>query len=325
MSVGDSIGKNGFSRILNPNFISTKKTLDIAYNSYYLAGLSNDSIYLGNYTAPAHILITDYNLADTQHIKMDVPDDLQIAWSSLRTTIHVPNIYTNEQITPFFLTGKINDFKIFPRNLESIKFNAFLPISPSCLIVRTFDHELEQNILASVTWDSSKIKRREYVLEKQGDGVFSVDGMLLHDPNSDCFVYLYYYSNQFLCLDTDLNLIYKGNTIDTISTAQMDVVTIASEQRTTFASPPLRVNIKGAIGGNKLFVNSGLMADNEDDRSFNQMSIIDLYSLQNGQYHFSFYLPKHKGEKVSEFKVFDDKLVAIYGQYLVIYDLNKSI
>lgn len=318
-------GKNGFSRTLKPSFIGTKKVLDILYNSYYIAGLSNGHIYLGNYTAPVHILITDYNLADTQHIKMDLPDDLQIAWKSLRTTIYEPNIYTSEQITPFFLTGKINDFKIFPRNLESIKFNASLPISPSCLIVRTFDHELKQNILASVTWDSSKIKRREYVLEKQGDGLFSLDGVFLHDPHTDHFVYLYYYRNQFLRLDTDLNRIYKGNTIDTISKAQIDVVTIASEQRTTFASPPVRVNIKGAISGDKLFVNSGLMADNEDRELFNQMSVIDLYALQDGEYQFSFYLPKHKDEKVKYFKVFDDKLVAIYGQYLVIYDLNKSI
>ena len=316
--------RNGFSRQFNYSIVGSKNKLDIRYNSYYIAGLSTDKIYLGNYTSAVHLLVADHSLIDTQHIKIDVPKNLSIAWKSLRTAVNPPYIFMTEGLSPTYLIGRIGNFKVVNRNLDSQKFNGIVQLSPSTAVLRAYNRQLSQNILTQVTTDTLKPRRKDFIPDKQLDGIFSLDGMFLHNPNTSILVYLYYYSNQFLCLDEDLNLLYEGRTIDTISTAQIKIARIASEQKTTMGAPPLRVNIKGAISENWIFVNSGLMADNEDKRAFRNNSVIDVYSLYERHYKFSFYLPKYKGEKLAHFKVSGNKLAALYDRYLVIYNLNAK-
>src|SRR5690606_42055040 len=48
--------ENPFIRRFIPHHIHDVKYIDLEVNSYYIAGVTKDSIYLGNYTAP--LLIT---------------------------------------------------------------------------------------------------------------------------------------------------------------------------------------------------------------------------------------------------------------------------
>src|SRR5690606_23761035 len=48
--------ENPFVRRFLPHHIDKAEYMDLEVNSYYIAGLSNDTIYLGNYTAP--LLVT---------------------------------------------------------------------------------------------------------------------------------------------------------------------------------------------------------------------------------------------------------------------------
>ncbi len=135
-------------------------------------------------------------------------------------------------------------------------------------------------------------------------------------------IYLYYYRNEFICLDTNLNLLYKGSTIDTISKAQIKIVEIRSEKISTFAERPLIVNRKSCISRGWLFVNSGLKANNEERQSFDQLAVIDLYSLIDGTYQFSFYMPDPITKKMRDFIVVEKTLIALYDNYIAAYDLN---
>src|SRR5690554_2572832 len=55
---------NSFLRRYPPHPVTTIKGLNIKYNSYYIAGSAEDRIYLGNTSAPAHILSVDTTLAN---------------------------------------------------------------------------------------------------------------------------------------------------------------------------------------------------------------------------------------------------------------------
>ena len=88
------------------------------------------------------------------------------------------------------------------------------------------------------------------------------------------------------------------------------------------AKPPLLVNRLAAIWGNYIYICSCLKANNEDADSFNAYSVVDVYNRENGHYAFSFYLPSHQKNKISGFKIYNKKLVAIYANNLLVFHLN---
>jgi hypothetical protein len=68
------------------------------------------------------------------------------------------------------------------------------------------------------------------------------------------------------------------------------------------AEPPPIVNKKSTVSEKYLFINSGLKANNEEKELFSEYSVIDVYSVEDGKYQFSFYLPKHRGIKTNKFQ-----------------------
>src|SRR5688500_12460188 len=64
--------KNAFLREYQRRAAIKSAELDIKFNSWYLAGITADKIYLGNSTAPLHILMTDHILTDSQRVKFDI-------------------------------------------------------------------------------------------------------------------------------------------------------------------------------------------------------------------------------------------------------------
>jgi len=135
-------------------------------------------------------------------------------------------------------------------------------------------------------------------------------------------LYIYFYRNQFICLDTNLNIIYTGRTIDTNSVAKIKLAEIKSENKKTFFTPPKVINKFNCVAGESIFINSTLNANNEDNSFFRTHSAIDVYSLKTGRYCYSFYLPEIEGKKIQSFRVIDKTLIAIQGRYLVTYTLD---
>jgi hypothetical protein len=314
--------KNGFIRIIPPDRIMPMKTRDIKYADYYIAGITSHHIYLGNIQAPGHLLVTDYTLRDTQHLQLYSSDTSKFAWNAVKVLIDSPDIYMTEGITPSILKGSMPSFNISRCRIDSIRFSISVPISEESFVFRTYSPRLKQQILIKKTFDSPHFKIILFELEKQSDGIFSTDGMLLYEHNQAYLIYVYFYRNLFVCLDTNLNQVYKGKTIDTISIAKIKIENIKSENEQTFSSPPLLVNKKSCVNGKWFFVNSKLKANNENKELFNHSSVIDIYSTKNGQYNFSFYLPDYNGKKLNDFRVYDNTLIALFDQYIRIFKLN---
>lgn len=315
---------NGFIRKFNLNSITHLKQIDIKYNSYYIAGLEDNEIYLGNSTAPTHLLKVDYNLVDTQAISINVPEKSNIKWQSINTNINNDTIYMIEGIKPTYLIGSLRRRNVHRQQLEKIRFDKQIAISAKSIAFRTADDKLHQNILSKATiTPTSKLIRKNFVLEKQIDGFFCTDGNLIYDKKSEKFIYYYYYRNQFVCLDTNFNLVYKGRTIDTVSRANIKIAKMKSENRTTFAAPPTVINSQGCIAENIFYLISKLKADNEEKESFTKNIAVDMYSMNNGSYVSSFYLPLIEGHPISSFQIKGNTLFAIYDKYLVKFRMNS--
>jgi hypothetical protein len=312
---------NGFIRLFPPHRVTPVKILDLHYNSYYIAGGSGRDIYLGNYTAPAHVLVVNYALTDTQHLQLTIDDRNTLVLNSSMLTIDSPDIYMLEGRTPEMLSGTLPS-GLLHRLPDSIHFISSQPLSPTSFVIRVFSDRLQQNILAKQVSGISGVRPAPEVLERQLDGYFCTDGMLQYERDAGRLVYTYFYRNQFICLDTNLKVLNRYHTIDTISHVQIAVSDLPSEGITTISAPPLTVNLKSCIASDRLYINSGLLANNENKKEFDRWSVIDVYSLTNGKYEFSFYLPDYRGKKMKNFRVFDHTLVALYDHYLYGFRLN---
>ena len=318
--------RNNFKRLLrHSTLLDEGKVLDIGYNSYYIAGLSENQVYLGNHSAPNHLLITSYAVSDTQHVALDIPTDHKLAWKTIKVAIDSPSIFILEGVTPVVYHATMPLLQYTHSILSNRAFSNAVPITSTSIITRTIDPELKQNVLKKEWMDSRFRKDVTHVLDKQVDGVFCTDGMLLYNRDHMQLIYVYYRRNQFIGLDTALNTLYNGNTIDTVSQAKIKISKILSENRAVLTSPHSSVvNKHSAVDKSWLFIHSGLIADNEQKEAFERNSVIDVYTLGDQHYQFSFYLPEYAEEKFYDFAVRDNRVVALYDQYLVVYKLNPK-
>lgn len=323
-STKDNLVKNGFNRSFQNQEIVSLDSIQLNHSGYYFAGATDHHIYLGNHQSPKEIFVTDYSLVDTTRIKLSIFDTSKIAWGATNVKIDSPNIVMYEGATPSILHGSLPTSNIIRYANSGTKFNRAVPISSFSIVLRTYNRQLNQNILKRENIDSPLIKH-SYQLEKQIDGFFCTDGMLLYSNTQNQIFYIFYYRNQIICLDTNLNIIYQAKTIDTISHARIKVGTIHSKSSVTLSSPPLLVNKKGLAVGKYIFVNSVLLADNESKETFKHYSAIDVYLAKDGSYQFSFYIPLFQNRKITDFYIKNNFLFVLYNQNLHLFKLNFSI
>jgi hypothetical protein len=315
---------NYFNRILSSSFLSNFQSTNIKYNSYYIAGLADEKIFLGNSMAPAHLLLTDYSLKDTSHITMGNPKNYKVAWKYSHIYIDFPHIYLLDRVSPIILHSKYPSFQFTDSyNPNTPSFDKIVPISPESFAIRRFDPIWGQNTLHITQKNTlESIRPNIPILEKQVDGWFCTDGMLMYAPKMERLIYLYYYRNQFLSIDTLMNVDYTAKTIDTVSIVKISLDTIHSEKRITYSAPRLIVNRKSYAADDKLFIHSKLIADNDDPKIFKNNTVIDVYELNHGNYLFSFYIPRYKKNNMKNFGIHKNKLVVLYDHYLATFDLN---
>lgn len=318
------IDNNAFIRIFPPHFLNSVNHMDLNLNSYYIAGLSNFAVYLGNYTAPAQILAIDPGLKNKRKMRLDIPEKPSLQISTTTVKIDSPDVFMVDRLNKYLFQGLIKDRLKNQDVLDQYQFTKWAPISGSSMVIFGKDMDLKQRILIKKRWNGTRWETSaKYVPEKQGDGNFSVDGMLHYNPDLNRLVFLYSFRNQFLLLDTNLKVMHKASTIDTNFTAKIKIAQISSQGIQTYSSPPQIVNRRSCISKNNLFVHSNVKANNEDNRLFNESAVIDVYHLPDGKYNYSFYLPKFRNKKLSGFSVIDETVVAIYDHYLVTFKMKR--
>src|SRR5579859_494830 len=204
---------NGFIRLAPPHVATPKRIRDLGVNSYYLAGGTRSRFYLGNHTTPHLITTIDLGLADSSVHRLSMPSAGGRFARSLMIGIDSPHIYLFEGVTPTIVQGIIGD-SILYRTPGKFYFNMATPLSPASRIFRVVDQR-RQNILVKQLHDS--LIRADNILEKQMDGIFYTEGALHAQPDSNRLVYVYSYRNQFIVMDTNLQVRYIARTIDTVS------------------------------------------------------------------------------------------------------------
>lgn len=309
---------NGFVRVLPSHKISGYNSFDIRDNSLYLAGFHKDYAYFGSNEQPGSVLMVNTALDKSRKVNLSGFDTVKVH-KGTNLVIDSPFVYLFDGIKPAIIRGDLNSLQL-NRIVKTVYFTEATTLDENSFVLRSVYKENGNTLIK--TRIGSDALNRSNLLVKQVDGIFCTDGGMVKVPGSTKMIYVYYYRNQFLCVDRDLNLLYKGKTIDTISRAQIEVAKIKSSGEITMAAPPLYVNKHACANEKYLFIQSALRANNETDYMIKHVSMIDVYAVADGKYEFSFYLPDFRGFKVRDFKVYGQSLYALYDHYLYKYQLN---
>ncbi len=312
----------GFTRTFAQGVVRDKIRFDLLYNSYYVAGLSDERIYFGNSVAPSYLLTLSKNLEDSIPIRLQFPSD-RLARRALQVNVVGEEIIAFENITPAFVSGYLKDPRMTYHAVEEPNFlSVGSVLSRTSLIVKSNNLTKVKAVFKKTLLGHSATEGEADILEKQIDGILCTDGQLLYDPYSAQLMFVYFYRNRMMHLDTNLHVIRTLKTIDTVSTAHLKVGTISSEGIRTMAAPPVMVNKKGFLSKSWFIVHSALRGDGEDLSRFQSSSVFDVYDLTLGHYHCSFYIADLNGFKVKSFAFNDSILVVLQDHYVTRYRIS---
>lgn len=316
--------RNNFIRRFPHHPISKTHEMNLQFNSYYIAGIDNGKIYLGNVTAPLNILVVDTALHHQQRFIIQLPTK-DLTFQRVQVRVKPPYFYVMDGTTPCIFKGTTNDWKVSLLMYGKAYFSLIEPVDSQTFVFRAVSSTAHKNVLGILQRNgATQVKLKDNLLKRQIDGLFDTDGMLLYNEQLQKVIYTYYYRNQYLITDSHLNLDYEEHTIDTISRAQIKVAYIHSRKQSKLSAPPLLVNKGASTYGNYLFINAGLMGLYEPEEMWRTASIIDVYDFLHKRYDFSFYINNQDQKKMEHFQVKGDLVVALIGHKIVTYRLRTK-
>jgi hypothetical protein len=323
-----STGSNGIEKSSFKRKFTNYKPI-IIYHSGKISGLraicgiNGNHIYFETDTAGS-IIETDSMLSNKRFINFEIPSNRTV--ESLYTTfIDSSYAYIMAGNLPGIIRFSLKDpsYQLF--HFSGNLFSEAVATANGNFMLRVYQKFNGKWDQVFARWNPVKntLITNENVTEKDGGAGFSTDGMLLFDKSISRILYVPYYRNEFFCMDTSLNVLYKQPTIYTSLTPSIKVLLEISRYSKTITngSPLHEVNLKSKAVNNRLYIQSGIRADNESSREFSDNAVLDVYQISDGYYLGSYHIPKYKKERLKDFEVTGDKIVALYKNYIVTYSM----
>lgn len=322
-SVGWRRPAAGFSRVFYKAQTKQVNNVPLPATIRDIINIADSSIYFetGN---PSLIYKLSGDLKNLQQVHLPIKQNEAIN-SFFITTTDSPFVYVAAGNVPMmvkmqFGTGVVNYIRVPPKT-----FSACVQVSQNTFVFRMF-----KNFAGS--WDQIFVKtdlanestiEEECISPKNGDAGISTDGQLLYDKFSSELVYVHFYNNTIVGIDTNLNPLYTMHTIDT---GRGYVVNVTKYSNGTLAeytngNPVHGRNILSNVNNGLLYILSGIKADNESSKPFKNNAVIDVYALNEKKYNGSFYIPKYDGIRPRAFKVYNNRFYALYKKRLICYQV----
>lgn len=316
---------NAFIRRYMPHSIEEIGQYDLEYNSYYIAGVDDKTIYLGNYTAPLSMTTLDTSLKKVKEFQVSI-DSMHLPYRRVNIAVAPPYFYVGDGTVPILFKGGTRNWKANMMSYKEVYFNQFIVADSTRISISTISSKTQSNTLGLIekTKDSVDIKLHTEILNKQIDGKFDTDGLLLWNEYLQQFIYTYFYQNSYEVADKNLSHQFTGKTIDTISKPILDIAHYTTKDQYKLGGNSIFVNRQTATYGNHLYIHSDRLGKYEDKKVLRYAGIIDVYDITDNSYVFSFYLFHQKDKQLSAFTIYKDLLVAIVDNKLWLYRLKPK-
>lgn len=322
----DRKNKNGFNRLFIYQQASLKESINLDNDDYSIADILPNHIILYRLKQPSLLIKISFNLRKIRFFTLPLPKNREKI-----TGVNSIRFYNSKA---FLMNGGTSYIykadSISKSRLDIYPFYHADLINSSSFLIMTKKSILGINrrILKKVNLNGKTTGL--YMPEKQKEGIFSNDGQFKYDKVSNKLIYMFCYRGEFVCLDSNMKIIYKAKTIDTVRNADLETKLIKEPfkdsiqiDKIIISKPPLIINRTMSITSSKIYINSNLKADNEDYDKFRRSQVIDIYESKDGQYAGSFYISKFGARRITEFRVYNNIIVAIYQKSLVIYEINE--
>lgn len=315
--------RNNFVRRFPTHAEPEYNKIDLGYNSFYFAGISDDKIYLGNTTAAQIITTVDttFKKKEQSIIKLDKAD---FEFLAPKIAVNAPWFYLFDGLAPVIFNGKTVDWKANFISSDLNRATAIIPTDTMKFALRSASLRKHSNVLQIFNANRNAAETATFTLPAQMDGIFDTDGILLYNAQYKKLQYVYYYRNQYLIFNDNMKLEKQGKTIDTVTKANLKVVNTRMGE-SILATPPTLINKNAATYFNLLFIQSDRIGKFEDDEILKFATVIDIYDTSTDTYLSSIYLYKIDKLKLKSFTIYDGKLYAITGKYLSVLKLNDKI
>jgi len=317
--------ENNFIRRFPPHPIIEEKAIDLGVNSYYFAGISGDTLYLGNTTSPFQLLKIDTGLSTQKIVKTAIKENY--VFKSLQYEIFGDRLYGFDGSIPIIYQGKLQTPEVQLQTLsyKDAYFSQLVVLDSLSFALRTNESGSAKNVLATLILNKKpKVHLAKNLISLKHNNIFESDGKLFYDDSMKNLYYMFYYRNQIVKMDRNLNLVQYGKTIDTIAHSQIKIHNF-NNGNIKMINPPNIINRSMLIHKGLIFNRSTLRGRYEPKDLWSQSSIVDIYSTNPIKYWGSFYVQHRSGKSMSHMLVTDKYLFVLIGNDLVRYRITKSL
>jgi len=292
--------KNGFKRLFLKASARIRSEVTLPPTVNGIAGIQADDIYFFTNSADT-LLKTNYKM-----------DEVAVFTFSLEQSVK-SNIGTvfSTQIGPAYSF-------IFAKNLPGfIRVNLFteetttfmnkgayssgIALSENTYVIRQFIRSKNNSQFIKLDISSGRTRKEGSLpLNPLDRRLLISDGQLHYDRSTQTLIYVHYYNNTVITFDTLMKSNRRFFTISTVTDVPTNLYA------------PLVINQKSFVSKGLLFICSNLKSDNETRKCYWKNIPVDVYDIQTGSYHGSFYLPLSEGKLVKSIQLYNDTLVALY-------------
>lgn len=312
---------DNFTRHYQDLRLTEKQVFPLAYNSYYIAGINDSTVYLGNSTGFTHGLQVDIHTGERQDVSIQIPQAPEEFAALPKWQVWENDFYIGEGVSPSLYKGKVGDW-IAEEFMEVIPyFNEWVVIDTTEFLLRALQASTKKYVLATYHNDEPYVGLHD-VLEQESENLFQADGELIWQASAQKWIYLYFYRNKMIIGDMDFEEIKNIPLLYSLDHSNFK--THRGRNETYLRENPVAVlQDIIRIHNDLYFVRSQVMGEGEQKNEFLSQHTIDVYSL--AEYQYSFALPYYQGEKARDYNITDQYIIVLYPTSLVVYEHNKLI
>lgn len=314
--------KNGFNRLFSEKkALLPVASIDLKLKTMYIAGTGNNTIYLGIHMQPEKIIYTNDKLQFKDSLTLNFDRNIRIAWKILRVTVDSPSVFAHEALSPKIMKGEMPQLKMRNIPIQKIRGNEIRPMKNITFLLKTFDTSAKEFAIKRLM-SPNVVTKSYYIPESDGDPLRAA-GQLLFNKQWNEVVFTYTYKNGYLRLDSQLNQISSGKTIDTAYHFDVRTKELKSTQTIKVLAGTRVVNNYACTFDNKLYNRSSLNSDNFSFDDFKRYTVIDVYDYRASKYLYSIRLKKPLDLGFRDFCVIKDNMYVLYENQLVCFKIAK--
>ncbi|WP_333853008.1 MauE/DoxX family redox-associated membrane protein [Epilithonimonas sp.] len=316
--------ENNFTRRFTHHPIIEEQSIDLKVNSYYFAGSDYNHIYLANLTSPFRIFKIEKSLKKVDTIS--ITPSTKNSFRKLKYSIQNNSLFAYDGSVPVIYRSSLDslNYPIKQISYRDIYFNHLKPASRTSFFFSTDNSKRETLIGTLSTKNVHQSKMSNFSLNTKKDGGFDSDGKLLYDGSTGKAYYMFYYRNQILDIDSNLQVNSHMKTIDTITKAKINIKTLRDGTK-KMISPPIIVNQNMEIYRGLIFNISNLKGKHESNDLWNKNSIVDIYTTKPAGYWGSIYVENRGKNRLSQILITDNFFYILSGTELRSYRFAQAI